>query len=397
MTLISGDIQLKFNKLLQKEVPQIKYHSFYKMGLHAYLRFCEHSGMPASNRESLDKFMLALAEQRRAAFQQKQAADAVSIYFSILETDRSCVMPDFKGSSNEMRPAEQPQTAAANDGVLINDWEKVFTGIFDAIRTRHYSNKTLKTYTLWTRQFKGFTRDKPPADISAGDVKAFLRYLAVDRRVSASTQNQAFNALLFLFRHILRKDFGDHRDGVRAKQKPYIPVVLSRVEIDSVLKYLRPPYDLVVKLLYGCGLRLFECTKLRLHNFNFEAGVLTIHDGKGQKDRTIPLPQLITPELQAQVEKVKILHAKDIQVGYAGVFMDGQLEKKYPRAAKELIWQWFFPAPMLTFVPSFQEYRRYHLHEKHVQRVLYRAVQKAGILKRVSSHTFRHSFATHLL
>lgn len=147
-----------------------------------------------------------------------------------------------------------------------------------------------------------------------------------------------------------RRTSGERRDAVRAKRRPYIPVALSREEIDSILKNLRYPYDLVVKLLYGCGLRLFECLKLRVHNFNFDAGILTVHDGRGQRDGTVPLPQKILPELKAHIEMVKELHQKDLDVGYAGAFMIGLLEKKYPHCGKELIWQWFFPAKTLTFV-----------------------------------------------
>jgi len=215
-------------------------------------------------------------------------------------------------------------------------------------------------------------------------------------QVSASTQNQAFNTLLFLFRHVLKQDFGDHRDVPRAKKSRYITVVLSRKEIDAVLKHLEYPYDLVVKLLYGCGLRLFECLQLRVKDFNFDAGILTLH-GKGKKDRTVPLPQKIMPELTQQLEVVKKLHDKDLASGYSGVFLDNRLEKKYPNAARDFIWQWFFPQKSLTPVPDKQELRRYHPHETHVQEALYEAVRRAKLTKRVSSHTFRHSFATNLL
>ena len=227
-------------------------------------------------------------------------------------------------------------------------------------------------------------------------MKAYLTYLAVNCKVAASTQNQAFNALLFLFRHILKKDFGDHKDIPRAKKSKYIPVVLSRREIEAVLEHLYYPYNLVVKLLYGCGLRLFECLQLRVQSFNLDEGILTIH-GKGKKDRTVPLPQAIIPELTAQLEIVKKLHDANLAAGYTGVFLDDQLEKKYPSAAKNFIWQWFLPQKTLTPIPGKQELRRYHLHETHVQDALKEAVQRAKLTKRVSSHTFRHSFATHLL
>ena len=228
------------------------------------------------------------------------------------------------------------------------------------------------------------------------DVKAYLTHLALKRKVSSSTQNQAFNALLFLFRHILKKDFGDHRDTPRAKKSNYIPIVLSRAEIDSVISHLGHPVSLVVKLLYGCGLRLFEGIKLRVQDFNFDEGVLTVR-GKGSKVRTVPLPQALMPELLAQIELVKKLHDEDLIAGYAGTFLDGSLDRKYPNAATSFIWQWFFPQRSLTYLEETRELRRYHLHETEVQEALYEAVRKAKLTKRVTSHTFRHSFATHLL
>ena len=276
------------------------------------------------------------------------------------------------------------------------EWDALIDKLAAEIKTRHYSRKTLKAYADWGRKFQGFLQNKPPEELSATDVKAYLTYLAVKCKVSASTQNQAFNALLFLYRHILKKDFGEHKDIPRAKKSSFIPVVLSRKEIEAVLKHLEHPYDLVVKLLYGCGLRLFECMQLRAKDFNFDDGILTVH-GKGGKDRTVPIPQKIMPELTAQFEAMKKLHDEDLAMGFAGVFLDNQLEKKYPSAGKDFIWQWFFPQQSLTFVQETSELRRYHLHESHVQEALYEAVRRAKLTKRVTAHTFRHSFATHLL
>ncbi|HBD06758.1 MAG TPA: hypothetical protein DCZ69_00725 [Syntrophobacteraceae bacterium] len=195
----------------------------------------------------------------------------------------------------------------------------------------------------------------------------------------------------------LPKEFGKLEGVVRAKRKRYIPVVLSRNEIEAVLKHLSPPFDLVVKLLYGCGLRLSECLHLRIQCFNFDAEALTIHDGKGGKDRTVPLPRAIVAQLRAHLEFLKDFHQRDLDRGYAGVFLINALDKKYPNAAKDFVWQWFFPALQLTRVPSTGELWRYDLHETQAQKAIREAVGKARICKRASAHTFRHSFASHLL
>jgi integron integrase len=276
-------------------------------------------------------------------------------------------------------------------------WVWVYDRLHSAIKVRHYSAKTLQAYKAWAQKFQTFTKSKDPEHVTMDDVKGFLSFLAVDKKVAASSQNQAFNALLFLFKHVLEKQFENVEGVVRAKRTKYIPVVLSRAEVDRVLRFLEYPYDLVVKLLYGCGLRLFECLNLRVQDVNFEMKILMVHDGKGRKDRTVPLPQVLVPELKAQLETVMRVHREDLAAGYAGTFLPGALGKKYTRAEKELVWQWLFPAKTLTRIPSTREDRRYHLHETHVQAAIKRAVQRSRIPKRASAHTFRHSFASHLL
>jgi len=276
-------------------------------------------------------------------------------------------------------------------------WVSVYDRLNAAIQVRQYSPKTLQAYKNWTQKFQTFTKSKDPLLLSMEDVKDFLSFLTVDRKMAVSSQNQAFNALLFLFKQVLEKEFGNVEGVVRAKRKPSIPVVLSRKEVDRVICQLESPYDLVAQLLYGCGLRLFECLKLRVQDLNFEMMVLTVHDGKGQKDRTVPLPQALLSALHAQLDRVRQVHQADLAAGYAGTFLPSALAEKYKGASREWVWQWLFPAKMLTPVPATQEYRRYHLHETHVQKAIKRAVLSSKIPKRASAQTFRHSFASHLL
>ncbi len=277
------------------------------------------------------------------------------------------------------------------------DWTSIYDELKNTIKMLHYSPRTLKSYAGWTRKFQAFLKSKDPGLVSVEDVKAFLTWLAVDKGVSASSQNQAFNALLFLFRNVFGQEFGKMDGIVRAKRKPYIPVVLSREEVDRVIDHMKYPHRLIISLMYGCGLRISECLSLRVANFNFDMKILTIHDGKGQKDRTVPIPEALMDELKEQLERVIAQHELDCRAGFDGVFLYGLLEKKYKNAARELVWQWFFPAGKLTDVPKDHERRRYHVHETSLQKALRKAVKKAQIPKRVTSHTFRHSFASHLL
>ncbi len=275
-------------------------------------------------------------------------------------------------------------------------WDAIIGLLADEIKARHYSRKTLQHYANWTRKFQSYLAHKEPATLGSQDVKEYLTYLAVQCRVSSSTQNQAFNALLFLYRHILKKDFGNQRDVPRAKKSTYVPAVLSRDEIQEVFARMGQPYQLIAKLQYGCGLRCFEAVKVRVKDLNFDERVLTVK-GKGNKSRTVPVPERVLPELLAQLAFVKKQHADDLAAGYNGVFLEDQLERKYPGAPKEFQWQWFFPQETLTHVASSGERRRYHVHESRFGDAMYHAVRKAQLTKRVTSHTFRHSFATHLL
>ena len=390
MIKISEALQKKYNLLLMNSDIALDQYSHCKKWLRYYLDFCKKYAHSYTDTKSLLLFLEKLKEKNQTFSQQSQAKSAVELYYSGIEKPENLqVLPVSHDKIHE--------DIKMFDSEAIHDpWFIAVDLLKNEILLRHYSKKTLKAYSLWAEKFRYFIKNKLPESLTPEDVKAFLTFLAVKKKVSASSQNQAFNGLLFFFRHVLKKEFGKIEGVVRAKRKPYIPVVLSREEIDRVLENLQYPFDLVVKLLYGCGLRLFECLNLRVKDFNFDAGLLTVH-GKGKKDRTVPLPESIRDDLKGQINRVIALHETDLKDGYSGVFLPDRIEKKYKNAPRELIWQWFFPARELTFVSETNEYRRYHLHETHVQKAIKWAVRKSKLLKRASAHTFRHSFASHLL
>ncbi len=430
MQSIPSPLKVKYIEYLKQKMVPAGTHSYYLKWLRYYLDFCGKYQLPYGHGSSIVPFLRKLQEKKQSPRQQEQARHAIVLYFELLrpkapdrplspsqaritaENLRPGIIPSGNSASGQgsspSGPSRGAQIAAAPRRTFVSQpqrrplaqgfsWEDEYARLREEIMLRHYSPKTFKIYTHWIRQYQTFVRSEDPKSLSTEHVKSFLTFLAVEQKVSASTQNLAFNALLFFHRHVLKKDFGRVEGVVRAKRKPYIPVVLSRDEIAAIMEHLAPPFDLVVKLLYGCGLRLFECLHLRIQCFNFDAEVLTVHDGKGGKDRTVPLPRTILPELRVHLESLKALHQQDLDRGYAGVFLVNALEKKYPNAAKDFTWQWFFPAMQLTPVPSTGELRRYYLHETRVQKAIKEAVGKARICKRASAHTFRHSFASHLL
>jgi integron integrase len=266
-----------------------------------------------------------------------------------------------------------------------------------AIRVRHYSRKTEKAYCYWIRFYIRFHQLKHPTEMSEIEVSAFLSFLAVNRRVSASTQNQAFNALVFLYKKVLEKPFENINGVVRAKQTRRIPVVFSREEIRAIFCHLDQPYHLIASLLYGSGLRLMEALRLRLKDIDFERLAIVVRSGKGGKDRVTIISEALIPDLRRTMERVRIFHQQDLADGYGDVQMPYALARKYPAEAKSLHWQFLFSAPRLSIDPISGQRRRHHLYETSMQRAIKQAIHKAGVQKRGSCHTLRHSFATHLL
>lgn len=263
-------------------------------------------------------------------------------------------------------------------------------------RVGHYSLRTEQSYVQWIRRFILFHGKRHPATMGAPEISQFLRYLAAERNISASTQNQALSALLFLYGKVLKKDI-DRVELDRIQKPKHIPEVLSRGEVQLVLAQMDGTESLIARLLYGCGMRLMEGLRLRVKDVDFERNQIVVRDGKGHKDRVTMLPQSLKGELASHLQRVHVLWRQEVQAGVADVEMPYALATKYPNAQHEWIWQWVFPAPRVSRDPRSGAIRRHHWHEVNFQRALRRAVTSAGISRRVTVHTLRHSFATHLL
>ncbi len=267
----------------------------------------------------------------------------------------------------------------------------------DAIRARHYSRRTEKAYIAWIRRYIFFHGKRHPAEMGAPEITRFLTSLAVDSKVAASTQNQALSALLFLYREVLLQQVPWLDDLVYAKRPHHLPVVLTREEVRAVLSEIHGVPRLMAFLLYGAGLRLLECARLRVKDVDPGRNQIVVRAGKGNKDRLTMLPVAVKADLLRHLNTVRDQHQIDLQAGAGWVELPWALARKYPNAGHEWPWQWVFPATRMYFDRTTGERRRHHLHESVLQRAVRIAALRAGIAKRVSCHTFRHSFATHLL
>ena len=266
-----------------------------------------------------------------------------------------------------------------------------------AIRVRHYSRRTEEAYVHWIRRYIVFQGRRHPRELGAPEISAFVTWLAVERRVAASTQNQALSGVLFLYREVLRQEVGVVDLPPRARMPAKVPVVLTVAEVRKVLDALTGVPRLMAMLLYGAGLRLQECLELRVKDLDFERGEITVRRGKGQKDRRVMLPDASREALQDHLDRVRRIHHVDLAAGLGRVVLPGALDRKYPYAASDWLWQFVFPAGRICRDGRFGPPTRFHLHESAVQRAVTKAGRKAGLAKRVGCHTLRHSFATHLL
>ncbi len=266
-----------------------------------------------------------------------------------------------------------------------------------AVRARHYSRRTEDAYVAWVRRFILFHGKRHPAEMAAPEITRFLTSLAVEGKVASSTQNQALSALLFLYRNVLQQDLPWLDGIVRARRPVRLPVVLTRDEVRAMLTRLDGPTRLMAYLMYGGGLRLLECCRLRVQDIDFGANQIVVRAGKGDKDRVTMLPSTVKADLATHLEAVRAQHRRDLRNGAGWVELPTALERKYPTAGRDWRWQWVSPASRTYVEPLTRRHRRHHLHESVVQRAVKDAVRHAGLAKRAGPHTLRHSFATHLL
>lgn len=283
--------------------------------------------------------------------------------------------------------------------------KKLLDQVRDALRLKHYSLRTEETYVHWIKRFIFFHNPRlrqgevkhHPRDMGTPEIEQFLTHLAVKERMSASTQNQALSAILFLYREVLKQDLDLPIRSMRAKEPKHLPTVLTKEEAHRVLNQLSGTYRLMAQLLYGSGLRLMECVRLRVKDIDFAHRAIIVRDGKGEQDRVTVLPDSLIAPLQEHLQRVKRLHDEDLARGCGTVYLPYALERKYPNASREWGWQYVFPSDRLSTDPRSGKTHRHHLDESGLQKAVRQAAQRAKIAKPVSCHTFRHSFATHLL
>lgn len=335
-------------------------------------------------------FLLALKHEWAKAFDWEYWFESAKQ----LEADHVTVARDYTDALAGIDEIEGEERCPPD---LYQRYQPVLAEVVRVVRLKNYSMRTEKTYRGWVARFFYFHQPDDVQSLGANEVKKYLEHLALKRNVSVSTQRQALNAIAFLFNQVWNRPMGDLGEFVGARRPRKLPVVLSRDEVRRVLQHISGKHHLMAGLMYGGGLRLMECVTLRVLDVDFDYNQLIVRNGKGFKDRVVPLPGRFKDALREQIDFVAGLHNRDLQAGYGEVYLPDALSRKYPNASRDLRWQYLFPSTRIGADPRSGVLRRHHLHETSLQKIIRRAVKESGILKRATSHTFRHSFATHLL
>ncbi len=373
----------KFVEYLNKEksIP-LKHARYYLVWVNKFLAFYQ-KNLKNVNQKNINDFLDTLTSEGKKDWQRKQAYRAVHLFLHNFMEIKLNTARITNGSGQ--------------DSSIPEDWKKAYDLFHNEMRFQHLARRTESAYRSWIRRFIDFLHNAPPSNISAQDGKEFLTHLAINLNVGASTQNQAFNALLFLFRYVLNKEFGKLDNVVRAKNNKKVPVVFSKPEIRKLFEHFPEPYLLHAKLIYGSGVRVAECVRLRVQDLDFANNATIVRNGKGEKDRATLLPISLHEDLKNHLGKVKMIHELDLEAGNGSVHMPGALSRKYPNASKEWGWQYVFPAQGLNLDPDDIVVRRHHIGRRVLQKAMLKGVKASGIFKKATVHTLRHSFATHLL
>jgi len=414
----SGDAVRRFwdryLELLRKQGIKPPADRWYVIRAEAYIKANPERRLAEQTSDDVRRYLSDLGRLGRMNdWQFRQSVDAIQKLFDLAGVPWSHEMDwDYWRDSARALPATHPTIARASgqppaapplgDGPPTkesagNENATLIDRLVTVVRQRNYSIRTEQAYRSWAERFLAFINHRDPRTAGPPEVISFLETLAVRGNVAASTQNQALNALAFFYGQALEQPLGDLGAFIRAKRPQRLPVVLTRGEVLKLLDGLEGTYRLMASLLYGTGMRLMECLRLRVKDVDFAYRQIVVRDGKGQKDRVTPLPERLIEPLRAHLERAKALHEADLQQGNGEVFLPFALDRKYPNAAREWGWQYVFPSGRLAVDPRSGAIRRHHLHENGLQKAVKRAATVAGLAKPANCHALRHSFATHLL
>lgn len=380
------------------------FRMWWSVWLGRFCRFLKGKRLEECSPADVEAFLKRVAFRGAAEWQVAQAEAVVKLALQQLAgVAWAQDWPDFSAVREAVEAVKRKSSGVeqfegrSDEGELTARYLPFLGELRVVLRREHYATRTEQTYVDWVKRFLVFWCPLSREDFTAERVRVYLEYLAVVRKVSANTQNQALNALVFVFREVLKRDLGEIGAVERAAERRRLPVVLSREEARALFRELNEPYGLMARLMYGTGLRLMECVRLRVKDVDFEALQVVVRGGKGDKDRVTTLPVSLVEPLRAHLERVKATHEADLKIGHGAVYLPEALRRKWPGAERDWVWQYVFPAPRATVDPESGRVFRHHVHENSLQKAVKEAAANAEIAKRVSCHALRHSFATHLL